>query len=812
MEKLHLNRSGFLTNYLVSGPRETDFINHETDDNQLRYEKYLRSLVADKRMTFPEGPVVLGETSRLGMPWRYYYHYGNWFVDESTFYSTLQKVELDAATGIMVERDLTVKAVVWSYSAVEVWCNGEPVCHMDPPVYKPIRKETMELQLKKGANQIYVSLQTLGVRDTRTLFGIQILNHTADITVVLPDEEKTDELVRTENWLGSLGIRDSVMTYEGNAPHGTWLSYDSQSPDFAQVESRKEWQEISGRDKVVLDEEKPGVILVSVKKEHAVLTRKVENILAQKPVYSVGKSFEENRDAIFRRIGNAESLSRGDKFGFSISNILARKALGMENGKDMDLLYETLDQIESRYDCSDFLVCGLIRYLKNYPVDESMSKRAKEVLLNWRYWMDQKGSDAMCFWSENHSLMFYTCAMNAGEMYPDDYFPRADMTGRELSKAGRAKVECWLEDVEEHGFEEFLSTVYMCVTFAALLNVIDYSEPEISARAVKITDRLLEMLCRHTYDGVIIAPMGRVYREVVHPFEQGAQALMNLINPKVPYSFGEGWLGFYASSRYRLPTGLVQLMEEPADESYSTGNALICLKKTPEYCMTSVQSPRLDPGFNRWKNLTLDPDADPSTCEYTKSLNERFHGTTCFEPGVYGYQQHMWYAALDKETDLFTNHPGGTCDSSSMRPGFWYGNGVMPALVQKGNLLGAVYHIPGEQPIHFTHAYFPAPKFQETRIREHWLLGRKNNGFAALWCSSVMEPVDDQLFDCEYRTYGDDMAYFCVCGSSHDFQSLDEFAVYVEGFRPEFNEKDRTLTAGGLIVRFMENHDKTQYI
>lgn len=363
------------------------------------------------------------------------------------------------------------------------------------------------------------------------------------------------------------------MTYEGNAPQGTWLAYDSQSPDFAQVKSRKKWQEISGRNQVVLDEEKPGVILVSVRKEHAVLTRKVENILAQKPVYSDGKNFEENREAIFRRIGNAESLSRGDKFGFSISNILARKALGMEDGRDIDLLYETLDQIESRYDCSDFLVCGLIRYLKNYPVDESMAKRVKEVLLNWRYWMDQRGSDAMCFWSENHSLMFYTCAMNAGEMYPDDHFPRADMTGRELSKAGKAKVERWLEDVEEHGFEEFLSTVYMCVTFAALLNVIDYSEPEISARAVKITDRLLEMLCRHTYDGVIIAPMGRVYREVVHPFEQGAQALMNLINPKVPYSFGEGWLGFYASSRYRLPAGLIQLMEEPADESYSTGNA-----------------------------------------------------------------------------------------------------------------------------------------------------------------------------------------------------------------------------------------------
>ena len=811
MEKLHLNRTGFLTSYLVSGPRETDFINDETDDNQLRYETYLRSLVADHDETIPEAAVALGENSRLGMPWRYYYHYGNWFVDESTFYSTLQKVELDAVTFVEVEKDITVQAVVWSYAAVKVWCNGEKVCSMDTPVYKPIRKEAMELHLKKGVNRIYVGLQTLGVRDTRTLFGIQILDCRDEITVALPDEEKTDELVRIENWLDTLCIENSVMTFKGTAPQGAWMAYDSQSPDFAKVDSRKKWQEISGKDRVVLDEKEIGVILVRVNGTHAVLTRTVENILAQKPIYSNESGFEENKESIFRRIGEAESLSRGDKFGFSISNILARKALGTDTSRDLELLKETLEQIESRYDCSDFLVCGLVRYLKKYPLEDKMADRAKKVLLNWRYWMDQKGSDAMCFWSENHSLMFYTCAMNVGEMYPDDYFPRADMTGKELHNEGRAKVECWLTDVEEHGFEEFLSTVYMCVTFAALLNVIDFSVPEISRRAAAITDRLLEMLCRHTCDGVVIAPMGRVYREVVQPFQQGAQALMNLINPRVPYSFGEGWLGFYASSSYQLPAGLTELMENPADISYSTGNAFICLKKTEDYCMTSVQSPRMDSGFKRWENLTLHPEADPSACEYTKSLNERFHGTTCFEPGVYGYQQHMWYAALDKETDIFTNHPGGTCDSSSMRPGFWYGNGVMPALVQKGNMLGAVYHIPKEHPIHFTHAYFPAPKFSETRITDHWLIGRKKTGFAALWCSGVMEPVNDQLFDCEYRTYGDDIAYFCICGS-HDFKTLDEFEAYVKGLRPEFKEEDRILAAGGFHVKFTENHDKTQYI
>lgn len=812
MERLYLNRAGFITNYLISGPKETEFINDETDDNQLRYEQYLRTIVAKKHLSLPSSDIRLGAESRLGLPWQYYYHYGNWFVDESRFYSTLQKVELDGVTRIHVNRDQKVQAAVWSYGAVDVWCNAVHICHMDTPVYKPIRKKVIVLELKKGMNQIYVILQTLGVRDTRTLFGIQILDVQDQITVSLPDEEATDELVKTEGWLETIQIDDNVMTFKGSAPAGTWMAYDSQSPDFGKVESRKEWQEISGQSRILLEETKPGVILLRVNTKSAALTRKVENILAQKPLYSKEESYEENKQQIFKRVGSAKSLSRGDKFGFSISNVLARKASGMEIEEDRALLYEMLDQIESRYDCSDFLVCGLVRYLKNYPVDEELGKRAKQVLLNWRYWMNQNGSDAMCFWSENHSLMFYTCAMNVGEMYPDDEFTRAGMTGRQLHEFGKSKVECWLDDVAEHGFEEFLSTVYMCVTFAALLNVIDYSERAMSQRAARITDGMLEMLCLHTYDGVVIAPMGRVYREVIHPYLQGAQALMNLICPSVPYSFGEGWLGFYATSGYELPKGLTELMEKPVSIQYATGNALICLNKNEDYCLTSVQSPRMDHGFKRWTNLTLDPAADPSVCEYTKSLNERFHGTTCFEPGVYGYQQHMWDGALDHETHVFTNHPGGTCDSSSMRPGYWYGNGVMPALRQEGSMLGAVYSIPQWHPIHFTHVYFPVPKFEEVRTQEHWLIGKKKHGYVALWCSGRLEPADDQVFGCEYRTYGDDIAYFCVWGSDREFTSMDTFETYAKGLEPVFHEKDKEMTGGELCVRFSSHHDKTQYI
>lgn len=815
---MRVNRCGFITNYLVSGPRAMDFINDESDSNQLRYEQYLRTIVAKPCREVPERTVRLGAVSTLGLPWEYYYSYENWFVDKSNFYSTLQKVELDAVTELDAGEDMEIAAVFWTYAALTVWCNGECICVIDTPVYKPIQKYETVLKLRKGTNQIYIRLQTLGVRDTRTLFGIQILPDSRresdmdQVRVTLPDPEHTEPLYGLEQWLAGIWMKDSVLTFSSPAPAGSMLGYDNKSPDYGDKGKRIIWESVAGRCSIQLDRVQKGVLHIAAGSGEHTLTRTLENIDVQVPENTDETDFEDNKNRIYRRIADTLSLSRGDKFGFAISNILARKALGRDLVQDEELLWETLAQIETRYDCSDFLLCGMIRCMKNYSLSPQLEQRAREVLLNYRYWMDQEGSDAMCFWSENHSLMFYTCAMNAGDMYPDEYFPRAGKTGRELCREGREKVRFWLSDVEEHGFEEFLSTVYMCVTFAALLNVVDYSDDDISCRAVKVTDTLLTMLAKHTFDGCVLAPMGRVYREVIHPFQQGAQALMNLIDPRVPYTYGEGWLGFYATSRYEIPADVKALMHQPVSETYSTGNALICLDKKNEYCVTSVQSPRLDPDFWRWENLTLAVNTDTADCAYTKSLNERFHGTTCFEPGVYGYQQHMWYAALDRETDVFTNHPGGSCEGSSMRPGFWYGNGVMPAIAQKGNRVGIVYHIPNNYPIHFVHAYFPAAKFEETRLEKHWLFGKKKDGYLALWCSLPMEPAADQLFGCEFRSYGDDAAYVCVCERTADYPDFDAFAAAAKQIAPDFDADSRTLMAGELFVRHTDSGDQTQYV
>ena len=810
MAAWNLDREGFITHYMVSGPRVSPFTCAERDTNQLRYEAYLRSVMA-KHVPVPDpGRVSARENSRLGLPWRFQGGQNTAFVNLSDFYATMQRVDFDMAAALEAPCKMDVSALLWSYAAVDVYCNGVRVGGIPSPVYKPIVRQELTLPLREGKNVIYLACETLGVRDTRSVAGLQILARQSELTVVLPDRDLTESVFPALAFLESAVPEEDALRFPSPAPNGAaWAPLVPDEPDFARAGRPPQWRDISGQTRVPLPE---GAAYVQLRVPAGTdcLQRTFERTEQIRPqVIRPAPDPAENLRLIFRRIADVDSLSRGEKFGFPIANMLARKFLGDTTHDDARNMDEMLTLIDGRVDCADFLVCGLIRYIKTYGVPPETAERVKRVLTNFRYWMDQDGFDGMCFWSENHCLMFYASAMQAGELYPEEYFPLAKMTGKALRAWGRGKVLDWLDDVEANGFEEFLSTVYMCVTFAALINVVDFAEEAISRRAAKITDRLLEMLALHTFKGGIIAPQGRVYRGVLYPFRAGAMALMNLADPAQPYDYGEGWLGFYATSRYRFPDGLKQKMDAPASVSYVTGNARIVLEKREDWCLTSVQIPR-EP-FVRWENETKKPDADPSSHAFVKSYNECFHGTTCFQPGVYGYQQHLWYAALDGEAAVFINHPGSTSEDGDLRPGYWHGSGVFPALKQQGNLLGMIWRIPREHPIHYVHLYCPECRFDETRREGNWLLLRKGKGYIGLWSSTATEPWNNMNFRCEQRMFGSETACLCVC-AGREMPDMEAFARYVRQLQPVWDPALNRLTAKGYALTWEKGNDETQYL
>lgn len=784
----------YVDKFRISNVIEKQYDPQFTDVDQLRFEKRVREKVAIRNLSYP--------TNLNHEEWDFYYSHGNYYVDKSTFYSELSYVSFNAVTNLHSKKEKKINLTIWTYGAVTVFFNGEKVANDDIPVYKPIKKHCFVVNAKKGDNELLILFQNLGVRDTRNLFGISY-EEDEDIEFHVFGN-KEDEIIAT--FLDNVVLEDHKLILPSKRDD-IQLGFDMASPDYGKVKYRYSWEKLHPCTKVDIPKGNP-YILLKINN----LSRRFEIASEVIPIYSSIKDKDGNYKRMLGVIADAEGLSRGDKFGFYIQNILARKALGIEGKRDEEYFYETLNQIERRFDCSDFLISGVIRYLKNYEISPTLSMRIKEVLLNYRYWMTMEGSDAMCFWSENHSLLFYSCAMLVGQMYPDDYFPRAKMTGKELSEFGRRLTKEWMDDLEEYGFEEFLSTVYMNVTFACLLNIIDYADEEISKRAKNITDLMLRELALHTFKGCIIAPMGRVYRGVINPFKQGAQALMNLANPENPTSFGEGWLSYYATSSYQLPSDLIELMNNSQDKEYSTGDALIKLYKKDDYILTSVQSPRND-NFVRWHNVTLDknPEKYLNTHLYTKSFNERFHGTTYFEPGTFGYQQHMWSVALSGEALVFANCPGASSDSSSMRPGYWYGNGIMPAVRQDGNMLASIFVLNDDYPIDFTHLYLPECKFEKVEKYENWIFLTLGEGKIAIWCNTKLSPYSDHLANCELRAYSQKSAYFVLaCGREIDEKSFKENAIKLN---PNFIEDKNILFVDGKeFISFTPSNDKTQYI
>ena len=804
-----LSRQGYATDFMVSGPKVTPYESQERDKNQLRYEARLRQIVPRHIPVENAGEIRGKEKSRLGLPWRFQGGRDGEFVNLSDFYAEMRRVEFDAATVLLSPRAMAVPAVLWSYAAVDVYCNGALAGTLASAVYKPIGRREITLPLKAGKNVIYLACETLGVRDTRSVVGLQIMENREEIRVTLPNEELSDQVGEALAFIESAYLTPGALAFSMLAPQGAEWAYREESPDYARVHDPIYWQSAAGKREIPLRDGE-ALVLLRVPAGDGFICRALERTEQIKPRYLrpvPGK--DENLRLIFERIARVESLSRGEDFGFPIANILARKYLGDTSKDDDALLKETFSLIERRVDCADFLMCGLIRYMKNYPLSPENEALARHALTHFRYWMDQDGFDGMCFWSENHCLMFYASAMQAGSMYPEEFFPLARMTGRELSAWGRGKVLDWMNDVEKDGFEEFLSTVYTCVTFAALINVVDYSEEEISQRARKVTDGMLRMLAKHTFHGGVIAPQGRVYRGVLYPFRAGAMALMNAADPSLPYEFGEGWLGFFCTSSYRFPEDLKEWMDRTISESYVTGNARIVLEKQKDYCLTSVQCPR-EP-FDRWENIVKRPDADPSGHAFVKSYNECFHGTTCFQPGVYGYQQHLWYAALDGEAAVFINHPGSSSEGGDMRPGYWHGNGVFPALRQEGPLLGLIYKIPENYPIHFIHLYCPACRFDEIRREGNWLLLRKGRGYIGIWSSEGMEPWNSRNFDCELRMWGSDTACLCLC-AGREVPSMDAFWEKASALAPAYDPAKGLLTCRDFALLYTPGRDDTQYL
>jgi hypothetical protein len=136
-----------------------------------------------------------------------------------------------------------------------------------------------------------------------------------------------------------------------------------------------------------------------------------------------------------------------------------------------------------------------------------------------------------------------------------------------------------------------------------------------------------------------------------------------------------------------------------------------------------------------------------------------------YRPGLPGLQEHVWGATLGPETQIYVTHAANSSTSSSARPNAWAGNRILPRARQFRDVVLALYRIPPDDPMGYTHAWFPLATLDSWEQRGVWTIGRRGAGVVALACEGGARIVTagPDAYQ-ELRPNGPGTAWVCVVG------------------------------------------------
>lgn len=273
------------------------------------------------------------------------------------------------------------------------------------------------------------------------------------------------------------------------------------------------------------------------------------------------------------------------------------------------------DKFGNREDTADFRLPGLLSMLIRYgdtgQVSESFKTQAKSLLLGFKYWPDELGDyvynytgldggafmypsdgttntsesmDGMCYYSENHYILFSVGAYLAGQLYPVDTFtasgtlagPTANgvsdnQTGTEKMAKFRPRIMRWLELRYKSGFSEWLSNVYYNEDMPALLAIIELSEDsEMVQKAKMVLDLMIADIAYNSFKGNFQSTHGRTYESKMSGSLDSTGQVANLIfglnDHTDPGNMTAVMLA--TSTKYKVPAVLYEIANDVSRAEY----------------------------------------------------------------------------------------------------------------------------------------------------------------------------------------------------------------------------------------------------
>ncbi len=205
-------------------------------------------------------------------------------------------------------------------------------------------------------------------------------------------------------------------------------------------------------------------------------------------------------------------------YAMTYKHIMGLNKHGYEKKIDDQFIYDAIkmesDFIKHRFDCSDFRLQLMIRlYLDCQDKLETRTlELIKETFLGFKYFMDEKGSDSMCYWSENHQILFAVSEYLAGQTWEKEVFSNSGMTGKEHMEKAKVRIYAWMEQRFKFGFSEYYSNTYLLEDISPMANFIEYSKDEVMVSKMRIImDLLWYDVATHSVKNRFIPVSSRMY-------------------------------------------------------------------------------------------------------------------------------------------------------------------------------------------------------------------------------------------------------------------------------------------------------------
>jgi hypothetical protein len=796
---------GYFRDWLVAGPIAVpvpDLEQYPGEDFKTQIAKAYYTPSAEISMPpAEEAPLDVdsGEGETADLKWQAVHTGDDRFVDVSAFYHTCHHLRTWAYCQTSIPEAGETTFVLTTNGPADVWINGRHV-HRQLHFHHQIpHRVSFAAPLIAGRNEILVRFEGVAVRECPYVLALQAVDvDTSAWSIHLPTtldpitrREKLEEAMAHAYLTKAVYNRDDTlqlhwadeMTFRGK------LTIRLQTPDgriYAETSPDLEPGSITNFGAVY--QYRSGdyqILIMSPTEEYYIHGMRVRRTI---PLRISSERYSEQPYGTYsqRRIEALQDAAtrRGHVFAE-----IAKMGLGRWDDINEQVVLEAVENINRRADCSDFYLVGLlgamIRHLDDPAFPDSLRQPLASCVLNFRYWMDEPGDDAMCFWSENHQILFHTCAVLAGQLYPGATFANSGESGAWHRKKGERMARSWLDKRAAGGFKEWDSNTYFEEDVLALSHLADLAEEfDLAEIAAIILDKLFFSLAINSFHGVFGSTHGRTYS----PFIQSGRLEPTSGISRLMWGMGAfnshilGTVSLASADGYELPAWIAAIAADAPDEMWNREQHAGVMEA---WC-------DLDEGEWSVNKVTY------KTPDYMLSSAQDYHA------GESGYQQHIWQATFGPDAVVFVTHPPCVSDEGSHRPNVWHGNVVLPRVAQWKDVLFAVHNLPDDDWMGFTHAYFPTAAFDEYTLRDGWAFARKGDGYLALTAAQGMELITrgDQAFR-ELRSYGHQNTWLGLMGRSAWDGDFEKFQSEVLALPMDLNPDGATLqTLRQQAVRF----------